>query len=45
MMVDLYEQCKYKMQIINRKKKNDGGTYTRHARHADKNDSIINNKK
>ena len=48
MMLDLYEQCEYKMQIINKKKKNVGGkglAPKRHTRHIDNNHSNINNKK
>ena len=44
--IDLNEQCKYKMQIIDKKKnKNDREKHTLHAQHADKNHGNINNKK
>ena len=43
-MLELYYHCEYKMQIINKKKKNDRETYTRHTQHADKNHNNISNK-
>ena len=33
-----------KCRSLTRRKKNDGETYTRHTRHADKNHNNINNK-
>ena len=45
MMFDLYEQCKYKMQIINKKNKKCWRTHTCNTQHTDNNHSNINNKK
>ena len=42
-MLDYYGKCKYKMQIINKKKKKCQETHTCHKRQAD-NYSNINNK-
>ena len=44
MMLDMYEQSEYKMQIINKKKEKElqGNTHTSHT-HTDKNHSNINN--
>ena len=46
MSLDFYEQFKYEIQIIDKKKnKNDRETHTRHTQHGNKNHSNINNKK
>ena len=44
MVLDMYEQCGYKMQIIHRKT-NYEGTYECHTQQAEKNHSNMNNKK
>ena len=41
MILDMSEQCEYKMQIINKKKKQEGT----HTLHTNKNHSNMNNKK
>ena len=44
MMLDLYEQCEYKIYIITKKKKIDVVTNIRPPQHVDKNDSNIKTK-